>query len=659
MKISSQIKLTKDGYAGFYSCGMTMIDNAGMSKFTAIDENDQFTLYKSSDGIEMKVNHRAVGETDYTSAETAVAAAGTADTIGKIPDVVEIQTEIVNNSPKDIVLEMADSFVVSEIPGDKIHRFLSFWSMEGRHRVDNVADMNLECSWTHMAYRIERFGNVGSMPVRKYFPFVAVEDSKTGMFTGFQLYSPSSWQMELIVRQDDTLTVTGGIADRDFGHFLKRLKPGEKLITPKAVMATGNSLYDVCDKLVKAQHPDSSPIDDHMGITFNEYCTTWGDPTDANMRKICDKLEGEGIQYLVMDSGWFIDGEGYWWDYTGDWDYSPKRFPNGLKAMADYVRSKGMTPGIWYEFENVCPKTAFYNDTEHLVMKDGVPLTVGDRRFLDMEDPWVRKHLREKVIDNLKKAGFEYIKVDYNDTMGMGCDGPDGMGENLRRKVMATQDFFREMKREIPNLVIENCSSGGHRLEPSMMELSSMASFSDAHEIASLPIIAASLQLLVKPEQSQIWSVLRAADTDSRIYYSMCATLFGRMGLSGDIYDLSDHQWQLLRDGIAFYKSAADIIKSGKTVLIRHSSDNYNEPTDYRIAARIYNEPTGCQIAVRVYNGSALVVFHRFADSVDLQEFVGETIEIENKPLSLNDAYSSYGDASCDFSAAAYLIRLS
>lgn len=639
MKISSQLKLTKDAYAGFYSCGMTMIDNAGMGRFKVAEESDLYTLYRSSDDVEMKVTHKAVDG---------------------IEDAIEIQTLIVNNSKEDIVLEMADSFVVSEIPGDKIHRFLSFWSMEGRHRVDDVANLNLECSWTHMAYRIEKFGNVGSMPVRKYFPFLAVEDSKKGLFTGFQLYSPSSWQMEIVVQHDDSLTVTGGIADRDFGHFLKTLRPGESLVTPKAVMATGNSLYDVCDKLVKAQKPDISPIDDHMGITFNEYCTTWGDPTEENMKKICDKLEGEGIQYLVMDSGWFIDGEGYWWDYTGNWDYSPKRFPNGLKAMVDYVKSKGMTPGIWYEFENVCPKTEYYEDTEHLVMKDGVPLTVGDRRFLDMENPWVREHLRKKVIGTLKDAGFEYIKVDYNDTMGMGCDGQDGMGENLRKKILATQDFFKEMKSEIPNLVIENCSSGGHRLEPSMMELSSMASFSDAHEILSLPIIAASLQLLVKPEQSQIWSVLRASDSDSRIYYSMCATLFGRMGLSGDIYDLSPHQWQLFRDGIDFYKKASDIIKYGKTIVIKCSAESYNEPK-------------GCQLSVRVYGDKALWVFHRFADSVSLKEFVekfagefaedfagefaGENVEAENILRSLNDAIYSYGDASCDFSAAAYIVN--
>ena len=623
MKISSQIKLTKDAYAGFYSAGLTMLDSKTMERFELVSESENESLYKSTDGLEMKITR------------TADALTGA----------IFIQTEFVNNSDSEVSLEMLDSFVVSDIPGDRLHRFLSFWSAEGRHKVDDLVDLNMEQSWTHMAYRIEKFGNVGSMPVRKYFPFVAIENSVSGQFMAFQLYSPASWQIEVIVRENDNVTVAGGIADRDYGHFTKTIKPGERILSPKACMAQGDSLYDVCDKLVKAQNPDISPVDNDMGITFNEYCTTWGNPTEENMIKICDKLAGEDIKYLVMDSGWFIDGDYNWWDITGHWDYAPSRFPNGLKPMADYIRSKGMIPGIWYEFENVSPMCELFNKPEYLVMKDGCPLTVGDRRFLDMNNPDVIEHLSHKVIDTLKDNGFGYIKVDYNDTMGMGCDGPDGIGENLRQKVLGTQNFFKQMKAEIPELVIENCSSGGHRLEPSFMELASMASFSDAHEIAALPIIAASLQLLVKPEQSQIWAVLRADDSDARLYYSLCATLFGRMGLSGDIYDASEHQWDILREGMRFYKSAAHIIKNGKTTLIHNTSKSNNKPN-------------GGQLVIRELGNTKLVVFHRFENSSDVFEFIQQEniLDRENLLEGIRKANSCYGHADSDFSAMAWII---
>ncbi len=622
MNFGAEVKFTGDSYHGFYSCGMTMLSSGTMESFKNINEVSKdgktITEYSTDDGIILRVERRIV---EATGAE-------------------EIVTSIVNNSESEVTMELLTSFLIKGVKADRIHRIQSFWSAEGRHRVDTVNDLNMECSWNHMAVRVEKFGNVGSMPVRKYFPFLALEDSEAGKFTAVSLYSPASWQMEIICEHEDTLNIAGGIADRDFGHWTKKLLPKETFIAPKAVAAEGASLEEVCDKLVKSQHPDISHVDDKMGITFNEYCTTWGNPTHENIAKICDKLEDVGIQYLVMDSGWF-GKDGNWWESEGDWYINKKRFPDGLKKTADYIRSKGMVPGIWFEFEVAGYGSDTFKKDDWMLKKDGVSLNVGGRKFLDMENKEVQEYLDKSVIGLLKDNGYGYIKVDYNDTIGIGVDGPDGPGENLRRKIAATQAFFKKMRAEIPELVIENCSSGGHRLEPSMMELASQASFSDAHEIKSLPIIAANLHRVIRPEQSQIWAVLRKEDDSARLYYSLCATLFGRMGLSGDIYDLSESQWKTVKDGIAFYKQVSDIIKNGFTSAICCDACSYNKPL-------------GGQLAVREYDGKALIVYHRFEKSTSVEEFA-EQNSVSFRP---DKCLATYGLADRDFSAQAWLMTL-
>ncbi|MBO4616678.1 MAG: alpha-galactosidase [Lachnospiraceae bacterium] len=617
MKSLAQCKFTGDEYCGFYSCGLTMLDNSSMRRFTNTYESGSQTTLTSDDGLKLTVSYEKSPYSDAT----------------------EVVTSFENGSGAPVTLEMLTSFLLPEVKADKVHRILSFWSAEGRVKTDDLAELNMEHSWNNMAFRVEKFGNVGSMPVRKYFPFVALEDSETHSFTAVQLYSPASWQIELTVRAGDVVRVSGGIADSDFGQWTKTVKPGESFVAPKAVVATGSSLEEVCDKLVKAQHPDISPVDNKMGITFNEYCATWGNPTIDNLKRLADKIAGKGIQFLVMDSGWYSDC-GNWWEYRGDWSINKNRFPNGLRELTDYIRDKGMIPGIWFEFEVSSPKSGVYDNPEHFVKKDGVPLTIGGARFWDMEDPYVDAYLDRNVIGNLKDNGFGYIKVDYNDTMGMGCDGPEGPGENLRKKVLATQEYFKKMRRELPDLVIENCSSGGHRLEPSFMELASQASFSDAHEIPSLPLIAANLHRVIRPEQSQIWAVMRAADSDSRIFYSICATFLGRMGLSGDVYDLSDHQWGLLDGGIDFYREAAPIIKDGYTFF--NCADT-----------KSYNNPTGSQLVLRVFEDKVLCVYHRFAGSEDIETFAGKYgINIfSHNPLR------RYGRAQEDFSAEAYIFE--
>ena len=614
LQISGEVKFIGDTYPGAYANGISMIGSETMRRFSEVSGAGAEKRMQTEDGITLTVSCNP----------------------GKSEGVTVVSTAIENASGHPVTLEMITSFLIHGVKADKVHRMLSCWSSEGLHRVDELQDWNMEVSWTHHAPRFMKFGNVGSMPVRSFFPFVALEDSKTGRFVAVQLYSPSSWQMEIIRHHEaDCVNLAGGIADRDFGHWTKELVPGDCFTAPKAVVAEGSSLLEVCNLLVEEQNPCISPTDDCMGIAFNEYCTTWGNPTIDNLKRIADKLAGKGIQYLVMDSGWYLKEGQYWWDYIGRWIVNRDRFPNGLKELSDYVRQKGMVPGIWFEPESLAWGCDLYDNTDYVLTRDGYPLTVGGKRFLDMEKPCVREFLRENVINILKENNFGYLKIDYNDTIGIGCDGEESFGENLRRKVLASQDFYRELRREIPELVIENCSSGGHRLEPSMMELSSMASFSDAHETLAIPLIAASLQRLVRPEQNQIWAVLRKDDSEERLYYSLCATMFGRMGLSGDIYDLSDRQWELVDEGIAFYKAVSHIIQKGRTIILERAGEG-----------RL--QPTGMQFSVRAYEGHYLAILHRFAD--DGEEFLVPEFIREHKIIR------EYGCAEKPFGAKTWLL---
>lgn len=607
MEYYVELKLRGDDHSGGFSNGLTLCNSQSTMELVKVQEDENAITFKNSKNHRITLN------------------------IERRDSITEVYTTFENT--EDIVtLELLSSVAIKGIKADKIHRLQSFWSAEGKLRTETTLDLHLEPSWNSCGMRVEKFGNIGSMPVRKYFPFVVLENSETNEFTAVQLYSPSSWQIELLCKEDDTLSVVAGMADRDFGHWFKHIYKGEKFTTPKAVIAEGKSLYDVCDKLVKAQNPNVSPIDDDMGIAFNEYCTTWGNPSLVNIKKIADRLQNKGIKYLVIDSGWYGKNEG-WWASIGDWDVNYDKFPNGLKEAADYIKQCGMVPGLWFEFESVGRLSKHFNNIEHLLKKDGEVLTVGDKRFWDMSDPWVIDYLSKAVIGTLKDCGFNYIKVDYNDTIGIGCDGFESLGEGLRKRVIASQEFFRRIKKEIPDIVIENCSSGGHRLEPSMMELVSQASFSDAHEITSIPIIAANMHRVIKPSQSQIWAVMRKEDSETRIYYSIISTFFGRMCLSGDIYNLSDVQWKMIEEGIAFYRLISDIIGKGKTIKCEN-----------RVTS--YNRPQGEQLVLREFGDNMLAVAHRFENSTEpIYDFLNNYNILEE-----------YGDLSCDFSAKAWLL---
>ena len=591
----AEVKIIGDRYSGSYLGGESMkySDTTFSLKFDRqqVADNKVTTYLKSEKGLELVHTLAHKEDRNYLT----------------------VSTELINNTGADIKVEMLSSFAIGGISpylagaGENsmiLHRFRSKWSMEGRHIAEPLEDLMLEDSWTMGHSKSIRFGQVGSMPAKNYQPLMAVEDTQNGIIWGASFGCPSSWQME-VTRADDGVCMSGGIADREFGHWIKTLKNGESFKGMDAYISVcRGGIDDISARLLEAQEDnlDIPECEESLPVIFNEYCTTWGNPSHENIEGILNAIDGRGIDYFVIDCGWFKE-DGVRWDISmGDYIPSKTLFPKGIDETVDLIKSHGMRAGIWFEIENVGEKSKAYYNEEHLLKRDGITLTTQNRRFWDMNDAWVQDYLGEKVIGFLKEHKFDYIKVDYNETIGIGCDNIDSLGEGLRQNQNASAEFFRKMKREIPDLVIENCASGGGRLEPSFMSLSSMASFSDAHECVEIPIIAANLHRLILPRQSQIWCVIRKSDTLQRIAYSVAATFLGRMCLSGNVTDLADAQWEMIDNGIAFYKKSAPVIKHGFTRI-------------YRQGLTAYRHPEGCQAVVRTNDTAALCVIHTFKNS--------------------------------------------
>src|SRR3712207_9381558 len=104
---------------------------------------------------------------------------------------------------------------------------------------------------------------------------------------------------------------------------------------------------------------------------------------------------------------------------SGDWVPSPDLFPQGLAEVAERIRQRGITPGLWFEFETIGEDSTAFSDVDHVLHRDGAPLTVGNRHFWDLSDPQAVDYLTERVVDRLERAGFGYLELDYNAHLGL------------------------------------------------------------------------------------------------------------------------------------------------------------------------------------------------------------------------------------------------
>lgn len=599
-----------------YAAGNTMCGSG--SVFSLVfdhQETDGDSIITVFTSDSRKVTHTLIFRDDLRAVETFSAIENTGDA----PFTVEMISSgnIGGLTPFDEG-EAPDCMEITTMTGN--------WSAEGAMVTETVETLCLEPSWAVQGYRLKKIGQRGSLPIRNNFPFLAVRDRLRDITWAVQLEAPASWQIEAR-RKDYGLAITGGIADFDFGHWAKTLEPGRSFSTTHMYMTSvRGDAEKASQRLMDIQEEHRPKTLRLPPVMFNEYCTTWGVPSHDNIAAILKKLEGRGMEYFVIDAGWYKN-EKYDWSRTGgDWVPAERLlFPYGFRATAGMIRDAGMVPGLWFESETCGPNSEMHDREEMLHHRNGFVLDTGSRRFLDLRRKDVNDYLDEKVIGQLREYGFGYIKNDYNESIGTGVDGAESLGEGLRQSVECSKDFFRRIREGVPGIVMENCASGGHRLEPSLMSLFDMASFSDAHECVTIPVIAANLHRLILPMQSQIWAVLRKDDSLRRIHYSMVSAFLGAMCLSGDVTSLSDEHWAVVDRDIAFYRSVRHLIARGDSRVTQNGITSYS---DLR----------GWQTVVRENSDEMLVTVHTFGGDLPA------AVTVDTGPGEVTDAVTSEGN---------------
>ena len=511
--------------------------------------------------------------------------------------VFRCRVRLVNNSARNQAVELLESFNIGGIGREldhvdygnmRLHRFRSQWCSEALHESRSAAEFQLE-RFRHVV-RSERFGQAGALPVRGFHPFIAVEDPSRGVCWGAQIGWNGSWQLEFSTRNTLGLAMGGGLADFETGEWRKVFAPGEAFETPEAIFTCVKGSFDtLCDRLVLRidAEVDYPACEEDLPVIFNEWCTSWGNPGMESVTRIADIIKTMPIQYLVIDAGWYRQGRDDWDRSQGDWLVNQRNFPGGIGEAVRKIRERGLIPGIWFEAEVVGNASdAYERDKAFLLKRDGEVITSGDRRFWDHNNPGARAILEERVVRFLKDNNFGYVKIDYNETPGTGCDHPDSPGEGLRCYCEGSLAFFRRLREVMPELVIENCASGGHRLVFEMMKRTSMSSVTDAHEDLSIPMIAASLHRLIPVRHNQIWMVLRKDADEKRLVYLITGAMFGRMCISGDIAELDEKQLQTVRRGVEMYRRMVPVLKDGFSVFHLQPGASRTAPNGIQAVSR-------------------------------------------------------------------------
>jgi alpha-galactosidase len=285
---------------------------------------------------------------------------------------------------------------------------------------------------------------------------------------------PGQWNVTFERDGAGGLAIRGG---QEQTHF--KLHPGETARTPLVVLQwyagdwirgqnvwrrwmVSHNLPRVDGKLPSSQLVACSSHQFGEMIHANE----------QNQKEFIDRYLAEKfpLAYWWMDAGWYVnDGV---WTTTGTWEVDNERFPNGLRAVTDHARRKGVKSIVWFEPERVAPGSWLYRERPKWLLSP--PPNPGDQlydanwRLLDLGNDEARSWLIDHVNGLIRSEGIDLYRQDFN--MDPVCywrqgEPEDRQGFTENRYVAGYLAFWDALLAANPGLRIDTCSSGGRRLD--------------------------------------------------------------------------------------------------------------------------------------------------------------------------------------------------
>ena len=494
---------------------------------------------------------------------------------------VRVHTEVTNIAGRDIILEEVSSFVLtgfggyhSRADGIELCRFVQGHHRECQPRRGTLFDLGMPVIISSGGKDRVAFTNVGSWSTKQMLPMGILTDKVSGKHLMFQIESSSFWHYELGDTNRYLYLYLGG-ASRTNCSWSKKLAPSEGYQSTYVSFALGDSLNEVVGEMTKYRRHIAyrGASDLSLPTIFNEYMHfSWDSPSEETTRLAAPTVADMGIEYYVIDCGWHNEEPGnIIYPYVGHWKESHARFPNGVKATLDYVRSLGMKPGLWIEPEIIgtkCAEMLEYYDEDCFLKRGGKPICVFNRLFLDYRAPKVIEYMNGAITRMVEEYGAEYIKFDYNQDLGIGVDSENGdFGEGLEAAAKAFLDWADKIQAKFPNVIFEACASGGMRMDYSTLSHFSLISTSDQTQYHQYPYIAGNILSAVIPEQAAVWSypVNSRAPLDEVtpdcVAMNMVNALLGRIHLASRIFNLDGERLDLVKEGVAYYKTLSEVKK--------------------------------------------------------------------------------------------------
>ena len=319
-----------------------------------------------------------------------------------------------------------------------------------------------------------RFSSVGGRSCDGTMPFFNVNRGDEGVI--FAIGWSGQWTCELSRDKDGTVRIRTGLEDCDF-----YLKPGERVRLTSVVVLPYRHGYD------EAQNAFRRLVRDHYSVIGTPgrpdrgpySLNLWGGVTSAELaRRIEFTAKNRlGFEYAWVDAGWYgtfttpspNEFEGEWWQEAGDWRPNENFHPDGMADVALAAHRNDMKFLLWLEIERSLSKSPVATEHPDWFLWPNEKVGPRDPGLLDLGNPEAWNWAHDTLAGLIRRLGIDCYRQDFN-MQPLGnwrrADAKDGRkGLHEVRHITGLYRLWDKLLDEFPGLIIDNCASGGRRID--------------------------------------------------------------------------------------------------------------------------------------------------------------------------------------------------
>lgn len=349
------------------------------------------------------------------------------------------------------------------------------------------------------------------------------------------------------------------------------LGPGQEFSSASAIVAyahdqdrLGQKFHNHVRNAVLPRRSEWGPRRVHL----NTWEAQGFDLSEAALTALADQAAKLGVERFVLDDGWF-KGRRSDWAGLGDWIVDPDILPNGLTLLIDHIKAQGMDFGLWIEPEMVSEDSDLFRMHPDWCIHSGEARpTQRHQLVLDLARAEVRDHLAEAISRLLADYDIAYLKWDHNRSLF-----PPGTGQTL-----GYLRLLADISQRRPQVEIENCASGGGRIDFNSLSFAHRVWPSDNNDpIERLRINRGWTQFLplevlgnhVGPLPNPITGRRTAMDFRAKV------ALFGHMGVEANPGEMEPNERVVLAGLIELYKQWRAVLHGGTLWQLKHHHDGF------------------------------------------------------------------------------------